>query len=101
MNGSADNSIVKWGKMGASLHRLSRDKGVGGKPPYLTPYFGMFGYGGPIASMHLGRRASVSSKTKDCKKVFVLHLERESLLRCSSSQQTWRTDGNVKRPLGR
>ncbi|XP_049349124.1 structural maintenance of chromosomes flexible hinge domain-containing protein GMI1 [Solanum verrucosum] len=99
MDGSAENSIVKWGKMGASLHRLSRDRGIGGKPPYLTPYFGMFGYGGPIASMHLGRRASVSSKTKECKKVFVLHLERDSLLRCSSSQQTWRTDGNVRDPL--
>ncbi|XP_055825977.1 structural maintenance of chromosomes flexible hinge domain-containing protein GMI1 [Solanum dulcamara] len=99
MDGSAENSIVKWGKMGASLHRLSRDRGIGGKPPYLTPYFGMFGYGGPIASMHLGRRASVSSKTKECKKVFVLHLERESLLCCSSSQQTWRTDGNVRDPL--
>lgn len=99
MDASAENSIVKWGKMGASLHRLSRDKGIGGKPPYLMPFFGMFGYGGPIASMHLGRRASVSSKTKECKKVFVLHLERESLLRCSSSQQTWRTDGNVRDPL--
>ncbi|CAN4085710.1 unnamed protein product [Withania somnifera] len=99
MDGSAENSIVKWGKMGASLHRLSRDKGIGGNPPYLTPFFGMFGYGGPIASMHLGRRASVSSKTKECKKVFVLHFERESLLRCSSSQQTWRTDGNVRDPL--
>ncbi|KAH0688172.1 hypothetical protein KY284_018725 [Solanum tuberosum] len=99
MDGSAENSIVKWGKMGASLHRLSRDRGIGGKPPYLTPYFGMFGYGGPIASMHLGRRASVSSKTKECKKVFVLYLERDSLLRCSSSQQTWRTDGNVRDPL--
>ncbi|XP_027771413.1 structural maintenance of chromosomes flexible hinge domain-containing protein GMI1-like [Solanum pennellii] len=107
MDGSAENSIVKWGKMGASIHRSARDRGIGGKPPYLTvvasfqytPYFGMFGYGGPIASMHLGRRASVSSKTKECKKVYVLHLERDSLLRCSSSQQTWRTDGNVRDPL--
>ncbi|CAN4089555.1 unnamed protein product [Withania somnifera] len=99
MDGSVENSIVKWGKMGASLHRLSRDKGIGGNPPYLTPFFGMFGYGGPIASMHLGRRASVSSKTKECKKVFVLHLDRESLLRCSSSQKTWRTDGKVRDPL--
>nr|XP_025885711.1 structural maintenance of chromosomes flexible hinge domain-containing protein GMI1 isoform X7 [Solanum lycopersicum] len=91
MDGSAENSIVKWGKMGASIHRSARDRGIGGKPPYLTPYFGMFGYGGPIASMHLGR-ASVSSKTKECKKVYVLHLERDSLLRCSSSQQTWRVE---------
>ncbi|MCD7458064.1 hypothetical protein HAX54_037085 [Datura stramonium] len=99
MDGSAENSIVKWGRMGASLHRLSRDRGRGGKPPYLVPFFGMFGYGGPIASMHLGRRATVSSKTKESKKVFVLHLERESLLRFSSSQQAWRTDGNVRDPL--
>ncbi|XP_059304587.1 structural maintenance of chromosomes flexible hinge domain-containing protein GMI1 isoform X2 [Lycium ferocissimum] len=99
MDGSYENSIGKWGKMGASLNRLSRDTGRGGKPPYLTPFFGMFGYGGPIASMHLGRRASVSSKTKESKKVYVLHLDRESLLRCSSSQQTWRTDGKVRDPL--
>nr|XP_016468595.1 PREDICTED: uncharacterized protein LOC107791112 [Nicotiana tabacum] len=99
MDGSAENSIVKWGKMGASLHRSSRYKGIGGKPPYLMPFFGMFGYGGPIASMHLGRRASVSSKTKESKKVFVLHLERESLLSCSSSQHTWKTDGSVRDPL--
>nr|XP_016460857.1 PREDICTED: uncharacterized protein LOC107784267 isoform X4 [Nicotiana tabacum] len=92
MDGSAENSVVKWGKMGASLHRSSRYRGIGGKPPYLMPFFGMFGYGGPIASMHLGRRTSVSSKTKDSKKVFVLHLERESLLSCSSSQQTWRVE---------
>ncbi|KAK4734712.1 hypothetical protein R3W88_008973 [Solanum pinnatisectum] len=72
--------------------------GMDGSAENSIPYFGMFGYGGPIASMHLGRRASVSSKTKECKKVFVLHLERDSLLRCSSSQQTWRTDGNVRDP---
>ncbi|KAJ8536892.1 hypothetical protein K7X08_035293 [Anisodus acutangulus] len=36
MDGSYENSIVKWGKMGASLNRLSRDAGRGGKPPYLT-----------------------------------------------------------------
>ncbi|MCD7458070.1 hypothetical protein HAX54_037091 [Datura stramonium] len=99
MDGSAENSLVNWGKRGASLHKLSRDGGRGGKPPYLTPFFGMFGYGGPIASMHLGRQASISSKTKESKKVFVLHLKRESLLHCSSSQQAWRADGNVRDPL--
>lgn len=98
MDGSDENSIVKWGKMGASLHRASRGHGIGGKPPYLTPVFGMFGYGGPIASMHLGRRALVSSKTKDSKNVYTLHLEREALLSHSGSEKTWRTDGGIRHP---
>ncbi|CAH9140870.1 unnamed protein product [Cuscuta epithymum] len=98
MDGSAENSIAKWGKMGASLHRSSKEKAIGGKPPYLMPYFGMFGYGGPIASMHLGRRAIVSSKTKESKKVYVLHLERDDLLNCSSSEKTWKTNGGLRRP---
>ncbi|XP_058206196.1 structural maintenance of chromosomes flexible hinge domain-containing protein GMI1 isoform X2 [Rhododendron vialii] len=135
MDGSDENSIVKWGKMGASLHRSSRGRGIGGKPPYLMPVFGMFGYGGPIASMHLGRygfmvenyhnfyyiilyrhcivldttyflaillplrrRALVSSKTKESKMVYTLHLEREALLRRSGSEKTWRTDGGIRHP---
>ncbi|KMT18505.1 hypothetical protein BVRB_2g026450 isoform A [Beta vulgaris subsp. vulgaris] len=32
MDGSDENSIVKWGEMGASVHRLA----IGGKPRYLT-----------------------------------------------------------------
>ncbi|KAL5738604.1 hypothetical protein ACOSP7_031365 [Xanthoceras sorbifolium] len=98
MDSSDENSIVKWGKMGASLHRSYKEKAIGGKPPYLTPFFGMFGYGGPIASMHLGRSALVSSKTKVSKKVYTLHLKREALLRCSSSELTWRTKGGVRSP---
>ncbi|KAL0304417.1 UNVERIFIED_CONTAM: Nicotinamide/nicotinic acid mononucleotide adenylyltransferase [Sesamum radiatum] len=30
-----DGNLVKWGKMGASLHRSAREKAIGGKPPYL------------------------------------------------------------------
>ncbi|XP_043716489.1 structural maintenance of chromosomes flexible hinge domain-containing protein GMI1 [Telopea speciosissima] len=97
MDGSDEKSIVKWGKMGASLHRSSRGQAVGGKPPYLTPFFGMFGYGGPIASMHLGGSALVSSKTKESKKVYTLRLERDALL--SRSDQTWRTDGGLRNAL--
>ncbi|XAR52203.1 hypothetical protein NMG60_11020145 [Bertholletia excelsa] len=98
MDGSDENSIVKWGKMGASMHRLSRGHGIGRKPTYLVPFFGMFGYGGPIASMHLGRYALVSSKTRMSKKVYTLHLEREALLGSSSSEKTWRTDGGIRHP---
>ncbi|CAI9092569.1 OLC1v1027852C1 [Oldenlandia corymbosa var. corymbosa] len=98
MDGSPENSIVKWGKMGASLHRLAREKSIGTKPPYLTPYFGMFGYGGPIATMHLGRRAVVSSKTKKSEKVYKLHLEREALLN-SNPEKTWRTKGGLRDPM--
>ncbi|XP_063946721.1 structural maintenance of chromosomes flexible hinge domain-containing protein GMI1-like isoform X2 [Daucus carota subsp. sativus] len=35
MDASEENSIVKWGKMGLSLHRSSRGQAIGGKPPYL------------------------------------------------------------------
>ncbi|KAA8540048.1 hypothetical protein F0562_026740 [Nyssa sinensis] len=99
MDGSEENSIVKWGKMGASLQRSSRGQAIGGKPPYLMPFFGMFGYGGPVASMHLGRHAMVSSKTKNSKKVYTLHLKREALLNNSGSEQTWRTDGGIRHPI--
>ncbi|XP_021909410.1 uncharacterized protein LOC110823351 isoform X2 [Carica papaya] len=98
MDGSDENSMVKWGKIGASLHRSSKAQGIGGKPPYLMPCFGMFGYGGAIASMHLGRHALVSSKTKSSKKVYTLHLEREALLSQNNSGVTWRTDGSLRDP---
>ncbi|KVI04651.1 Histidine kinase-like ATPase, ATP-binding domain-containing protein [Cynara cardunculus var. scolymus] len=102
------------GKMGASLHRASKIQAVGGKPPYLKvnameyayivilnltthddcdyllPAFGMFGYGGFVASMHLGRHTEVSSKTKNCKKVYILRLERDALVGGSGSKRTWR-----------
>ncbi|KAF2291896.1 hypothetical protein GH714_036024 [Hevea brasiliensis] len=90
MDNSDENSIVKWGKLGASLHRSSKTRAIGGKPPYLMPYFGMFGYGGPMASMHLGRCALVSSKTKESRKVYTLHLEREAMLSSTHSELTWR-----------
>ncbi|XP_059434267.1 structural maintenance of chromosomes flexible hinge domain-containing protein GMI1 [Corylus avellana] len=99
MDGSDENSIAKWGKMGASLHRSSKGQAIGGKPPYLRPFFGMFGYGGPIASMHLGRRALVSSKTISSRKVYTLHLEREALLSSSCSELSWKTDGGMRDPL--
>ncbi|GER34307.1 gamma-irradiation and mitomycin c induced 1 [Striga asiatica] len=93
-----DGNLVKWGKMGASLHRSVRGQAVGGKPPYLKPFFGMFGYGGPVATMCLGRRAVVSSKTKNCNKVFTLHLEREALVNASSSEKCWKTKGGMRDP---
>ncbi|XP_052192848.1 structural maintenance of chromosomes flexible hinge domain-containing protein GMI1 [Diospyros lotus] len=96
MDGSEENSIAKWGKIGASLHRSSRGRGIGGKPPYLMPFFGMFGYGGPIASMHLGRNALVSSKTKESKKVYSLRLERDTLLSSSNSEKRWTTEGGIR-----
>lgn len=99
MDDNDENHIVKWGKMGASTHRALRVKAIGCKPPYLLPYFGMFGYGGPMASMQLGRRALVSSKTKRSRKVFTLRLERKALLSRSGSNRTWMTDGGVRDPL--
>ncbi|EYU25236.1 hypothetical protein MIMGU_mgv1a019692mg [Erythranthe guttata] len=97
MDGAGGN-LVKWGKMGASLHRSVRGQAIGGKPPYLMPFFGMFGYGGPVATMCLGRRAVVSSKTKSCNKVFTLHLEREALVSASSSENCWKTKGGIRDP---
>ncbi|KAE8773346.1 hypothetical protein D1007_54495 [Hordeum vulgare] len=98
MDGSEENSISKWGTMGSSNHRVFRKQGIGGKAPYLVPFFGMFGYGGTIASMHLGRTAIVSSKTKESRKVFTLHLSREALLEKSSSKLSWKTAGGVRDP---
>ncbi|XWS37991.1 hypothetical protein CRYUN_Cryun19dG0092200 [Craigia yunnanensis] len=98
MDNSDENSIVKWGKMGASLNRLSKVQAIGCRPPYLVPFFGMFGYGGPIASMHLGSCAIVSSKTKESKKVYMLRLAREALLSNSGAECTWRTSGGIRDP---
>ncbi|XP_065859828.1 structural maintenance of chromosomes flexible hinge domain-containing protein GMI1 isoform X2 [Euphorbia lathyris] len=98
MDNSKEHNISKWGKMGASLHRSSKLQAIGGQPPYLRPNFGMFGYGGPMASMHLGRRAIVSSKTKESAKVYVLYLEREALLKKSSSELAWKTRGSMRNP---
>ncbi|XP_074319839.1 structural maintenance of chromosomes flexible hinge domain-containing protein GMI1 [Silene latifolia] len=100
MDGSAENSVAKWGKMGASLHRSSKKQAIGGKPPFLRPFFGMFGYGGTIASMHLGRHAIVSAKTKESKKVYWLRLERDALLKRagSSSLINWKAPGGIRDP---
>ncbi|XP_073032528.1 structural maintenance of chromosomes flexible hinge domain-containing protein GMI1 isoform X1 [Primulina eburnea] len=95
----ANEKIVKWGKMGASMHREEREQGIGGKPPYLMPFFGMFGYGGPVATMFLGRHAVVSSKTKTCNKVFTLHLERDALISPSRTENRWKTKGGMRDPL--
>lgn len=97
MDDSEDNSIVKWGKMGSSLHRSYRGRAIGGKPPYLKPFFGMFGYGGPVSSMHLARHTIVSSKTKNSKKVYTLHLRRDALL-SSSGSKTWQAPGGLRDP---
>ncbi|XP_023635760.1 uncharacterized protein LOC17884597 [Capsella rubella] len=99
MDSSEANSIDKWGKIGASLHRSRKSKAVGGEPPYLMPFFGMFGYGGPYACMHLGRRTLVSSKTKQSKKVFTLQLNREALIdNRSVLGKNWKADGGMRDP---
>ncbi|KAF3590672.1 hypothetical protein DY000_02026153 [Brassica cretica] len=100
MDRSKENSIAKWGKIGASIHRSSKSKAIGGKPPYLMPFFGMFGYGGAYACMHLGRRTLVSSKTKQSKKVFTLQLNKEALIdNRSTSGKNWKVDGGMRDPL--
>ncbi|KAI3895008.1 hypothetical protein MKW92_036795 [Papaver armeniacum] len=98
MDGVGENSIAKWGKTGLALHSSSRRQAIGGKPPYLKPFFGMFGYGGPVASMRLGRQTIVSSKMKNCNKVYVLYIKREALLH-SSSGMSWKISGGLRDPL--
>ncbi|XP_056694425.1 structural maintenance of chromosomes flexible hinge domain-containing protein GMI1 isoform X2 [Spinacia oleracea] len=98
MDGSDEKSIVKWGKMGASVHRSSKKLAIGGKPPFLTPFFGMFGYGGTIASMHLGRQAVVSAKTRESKKVYWLCLDRDALVKRSGSDLNWKAPGGMRDP---
>ncbi|MCL7026321.1 hypothetical protein MKW94_017651 [Papaver nudicaule] len=98
MDDTEENSIANWGKMDASLHRSSKRQAIGGNPPYLKPFFGMFGYGGPIASMHIGRHTVVSSKRKESKKVYHMHLKREALLH-GSGGTSWKTGGGLRDPL--
>ncbi|CAH8342534.1 unnamed protein product [Eruca vesicaria subsp. sativa] len=99
MDSSEENAIVKWGKIGGSLHRSEKTLAIGGKPPYLKPFFGMFGYGGPYACMYLGRRTLVSAKTKESKKVFTLQYEKEALIdNRSISGKHWKTGGGMRDP---
>uniref|UniRef100_A0A803L2J8 Protein DEFECTIVE IN MERISTEM SILENCING 3 n=1 Tax=Chenopodium quinoa TaxID=63459 RepID=A0A803L2J8_CHEQI len=98
MDGSDENSIEKWGKMGASAHRSFKKLAIGGKPPYLMPFFGMFGYGGTIASMHLGSHAVVLAKTRESKKVYWLRLDRDALLKRSGSGHSWKAAGGMRDP---
>ncbi|XP_019083924.1 PREDICTED: uncharacterized protein LOC104706733 isoform X4 [Camelina sativa] len=59
----------------------------------------MFGYGGPYASMFLGRRTLVSSKTKESKKVFTLQFKKEALIdNRSILGKNWKTDGGMRDP---
>ncbi|XP_071686179.1 structural maintenance of chromosomes flexible hinge domain-containing protein GMI1 [Rutidosis leptorrhynchoides] len=96
--GPGMESIEKWGKMGASLHRALKTHAIGGKPPYLKPAFGMFGYGGFVASMHLGRETEVTSKTMKCKKVYMLRFKRAALVNGSDSKKNWTTYGGLRNP---
>ncbi|KAF8045906.1 hypothetical protein N665_4220s0002, partial [Sinapis alba] len=99
MDSSDENAIDKWGKIGGSLHRSEKTLAIGGKPPYLKPFFGMFGYGGPYACMFLGRRTLVSAKTKESKKVFTLQYEKEALIdNHSISGKHWKTGGGMRDP---
>ncbi|KAL8463496.1 hypothetical protein ACS0TY_034229 [Phlomoides rotata] len=84
------------GGNGSIFAPINERKSSRGEPPYLMPFFGMFGYGGPVATMCLGKRAIVSSKTKTCNKVFTLHLEREALVSASHSENCWRTTGGIR-----
>lgn len=96
MDSSNENSIAKWGTMGSSNHRAVRGSAIGLKPPYLKPYFGMYGFGGLAASMHLGRLVMVSSKTKMSKKVVTLKLEKDTLVQKSKADRIWRTAGDIR-----
>ncbi|KAJ4781793.1 gamma-irradiation and mitomycin c induced 1 [Rhynchospora pubera] len=96
MDGTEDNSISKWGKLWSSNHRV--DDEISRQPPYLQPFFGMFGYGAPISAMYLGRNATVSSKSKQCPKVYTLYISRDSLMDSSPSKSTWKIDGGIRNP---
>ncbi|RID59409.1 hypothetical protein BRARA_F02641 [Brassica rapa] len=74
MDSSKENSIAKWGKIGASIHRAHKSKAIGGKPPYLM--------------------------TKQSKKVFTLQLNKEALIgNRSTSGKNWKVDGGMRDPL--
>ncbi|KAL2226951.1 UNVERIFIED_CONTAM: Structural maintenance of chromosomes flexible hinge domain-containing protein GMI1 [Sesamum indicum] len=102
------------GKNGSIIAQISKRESHRGQTPIsngnsglsgiplivdMHPFFGMFGYGGPVATMCLGRRCIVSSKTKNRNKVFTLHLEREALVSSSCSESCWKTKGGIRDPL--
>ncbi|KAH7428834.1 hypothetical protein KP509_09G020000 [Ceratopteris richardii] len=102
MDSSTENSIAKWGTMGSSKHRNVRILAIGGKPPFLQnllqPYFGMYGFGGLTAAMHLGSVAIVSSKTKRSKKVVSLKIEKETLIERCKMERSWKIAGEYREP---
>lgn len=98
MDGSTSNSIAKWGTMGSSKHRSVRSLAIGGNPPFLKPFFGMYGFGGLVAAMHLAGVAVVSSKTKASKKVVTLTLEKDKLMERCKNDRTWKIPGEFKEP---
>ncbi|KAH7428856.1 hypothetical protein KP509_09G020200 [Ceratopteris richardii] len=98
MDSSTENSIAKWGTMGSSKHRNIRILAIGGQPPFLQPYFGMYGFGGLTAAMHLGSVAVVSSKTKRSKKVVSLKIEKERLMERCKMERSWKIAGEYREP---
>ncbi|KAG0563617.1 hypothetical protein KC19_8G045600 [Ceratodon purpureus] len=98
MDGTPQNCISKWGTIGSSMNRHSVAEAIGGKPPYLKPNFGMYGFGGIGAGLHLGGNISVYSKTEVSQRVAILHLGRKSLTTSVKAGSVWKTGGEFRSP---
>lgn len=78
------------------MHRDVHMKAIGGTPPFLQPYLGKYGAGGVAAALHLGSFVSVSSKSKDSKKVVTLDLSKDDLdKRWQTNQDHWLVIGLI------
>lgn len=98
--GMDGNSICKWGTVGSSSHRDVHKQGVGGNPPFLKPFLGKYGAGGVAAALHLGKFVTVSSKTRESRKVVKLVIEQEALQNRHNADPDlngqWQTEGEVR-----
>ncbi|KAI5408861.1 hypothetical protein KIW84_054622 [Lathyrus oleraceus] len=74
-NGKNSRKIVRVNVTDDKISIFDNGSGMDDSDENSLPYFGMFGYGGPVASMHLGRRTRVSSKTKHVKGVDINKLQ--------------------------
>ncbi|XP_024523721.1 uncharacterized protein LOC9641028, partial [Selaginella moellendorffii] len=92
MDATAQDSIEKWGTVGASNHRNVHRQGIGGDPPFLKPYLGKYGAGGVAAALFLGLSVEVRSKTRKSKRVVSLKFSKAAM-ETGGGSRIWRTRG--------
>ncbi|KAK1403646.1 hypothetical protein POM88_003251 [Heracleum sosnowskyi] len=93
IDSSQETSILEWGRT-ASEYKLE-EQSVGDNDPYLRPFFGKFGYGVAVSSMHLGRHAKICSKSNALGELHIFDIQSYGSLQDSVGAHLWRTDGGM------